>query len=121
MVIYDDNKLKLYENKYFIGIGSNNRAEYIALIYLLYSAYLLGIKNIITCSDSKLIVEQMNGGYRVKDKNILQLYLLSKSLTKQFENIKISHIRRGYNSYADSLANKVFSEYYDTNNKTSSE
>jgi len=104
--IYEDSKL-LKEKSIFLGIQSNNFAEYMALVFSLIETLGLGHKSARVFSDSQLLCEQMAGNYKVKNNNIYPLFILSKHLMAQFETITISHIDRENNKEADKLAKEA--------------
>ncbi len=87
-----------------IGVATNNVAEYTALIEGLNLALLEGFRSLRVYSDSELVVRQINGSYKVKDKNLLKLYKQVKGLEKQFSNLEIIHVNRENNKEADKLA-----------------
>lgn len=87
-----------------IGDATNNVAEYTALIEGLKLALQKGYKKIKVYSDSELIVKQIKGDYKVKNKDLLNLYGQVKRLESQFEKIEIEHINRENNKQADKLA-----------------
>lgn len=91
----------------FIGVATNNVAEYMALIKGLKRLIELSIKEAIVRSDSQLLINQLNGRYRVKSKNILPLYLEAISLCRDLTCIEFEYISREENLRADSLANKA--------------
>lgn len=93
----------------YIGISTNNVAEYTALIYGLERAKELSIKNMVVFSDSKLLVNQLNSTFRVTSEKILPLYNRVKQLETNFITINYVHIPREKNSRADSLASKALS------------
>lgn len=88
-----------------IGTASNNVAEYTALVEGLRLAEELGVKRLSVFSDSELMVKQMNGVYRVKNPELLQLYQEAKRGAAKLENVIITHVRREQNSRADALCN----------------
>ena len=90
-----------------IGIASNNVAEYQALIEGLKYCILNGIDVVEIFLDSKLVVEQMNKNYKVKSKNLINLFNEAQQLTSQIRSVKLTHIRRENNKRADELANKA--------------
>jgi len=90
-----------------IGTATNNVAEYTALIEGLGLASELGVKSLSVLSDSELLVKQMNGEYRVKNPELLELYLEAQRLLRGFEKIQIAHVRREQNRRADELANSA--------------
>ncbi len=87
-----------------IGVATNNVAEYTALIEGLKLALAEGLHKLKIYSDSELVVKQVNGDYKVKDKNLLKLYKQVKELEKQFNDIEIVHVSRENNKEADKLA-----------------
>ena len=89
----------------YIGISTNNVAEYLAVIYALQEAVFMKVKNIILKLDSQLVERQLIGEYRVKDQNILKFYDLAVNLLRRFETIKIEHVPREENTDADALVN----------------
>lgn len=103
VIIYKDN-LILKNISRFIGIATNNVAEYTALIYALQEALILRAKDLKINSDSQLLVRQLNGEYRVKDADLISLYEQVKHLLSGFKHVKIVNIPREDNKGADALA-----------------
>ena len=97
----------------FVGNNStNNAAEYTGLIIGLKEAILLGIKTLLVEGDSMLVIKQMNGEYKVKSTNLIDLYNEANDLSKNFENICFKHIYRENNKRADELSNLAISKDY---------
>jgi ribonuclease HI len=90
-----------------LGKTTNNIAEYTALIRALERAAEIGVKRLAVRSDSELMVKQMTGEYRVKNADLKDLYAEAKELTKKFEEVAISHVRREENKDADRLCNEA--------------
>ncbi|HEV3205296.1 MAG TPA: ribonuclease HI family protein, partial [Gemmataceae bacterium] len=88
-----------------LGITTNNVAEYTALLRALERAGSLGAKQLIICSDSELLVKQMNGEYKVKNEGLKPLYHQAKQLAGQFEGVSFHHVFREQNKRADQLCN----------------
>ena len=104
-VIYKFDK-ELSSKVQFVGFKStNNMAEYTGLIIGLKLAIQLGIKSLAVEGDSLLVINQMNGIYKVKSQNLMELNNQAKQLTKQFDNIIFRHIYRTNNKRADELSN----------------
>jgi len=104
-VVRDSTGKVISELKGHIGIATNNIAEYSALINALEYALKNGATELEIRSDSELLVEQMNGRYKVKSPNLLGFWQRAASLAKKVESIRIVHIPRSQNSEADRLAN----------------
>lgn len=106
-VIYDEHKKVIAEISEYLGVATNNQAEYKALIYAFRKAVDLGVKELECYLDSELVVKQLKGEYRVKDKDLALLYLDIHNLSLSFKNISYTHIPRERNKEADRLANEA--------------
>ncbi len=91
----------------FIGVATNNVAEYTGLVLALERALELGITHVQVYMDSELIVKQMNGQYRVKNAGLIPLFQKAKTFASRFTSFKIDHVRREFNKIADRLANEA--------------
>ena len=91
----------------FLGKVTNNYAEYTAVGKALRHAQELGVKEVQLYSDSDLLVQQLNGRYKVKSENIRPLYERCLQILEDFDAWRITHIRREKNADADALANKA--------------
>jgi len=103
-LIIDESGKEIERKGFKLGEGTNNRAEYLALLKALERADELGIENVEVRSDSELLVNQINSVYRVKSKNLIELHKKVKDKIKRFKNFKIVHIPREQNSLVDKLA-----------------
>ena len=91
----------------YIGRATNNIAEYTALIACLTWARKNGCRRLIVHSDSELMVRQLHGTYRVKDKDLQVKFQKVKELLKDAPfAFSIEHITREMNADADRLANE---------------
>ncbi len=97
--------------KRFLGVMTNNQAEYNALIIGLTEALNLDCAMVKIYMDSQLAVRQINGQYKVKNQALRPLYDSAMRLLKKFESYDIIHIQRSYNQIADSLANEAIKEH----------
>ena len=109
-VIKDHNGKVLHQFKEYIGISTNNFAEYSALIKGLSLALENNIKVLDCYLDSELVVKQINGLYRVKDENLKLLYTKVKDLIFGFNSVSFLHVKRSENSAADKLVNQALDE-----------
>jgi ribonuclease HI len=91
----------------FLGVATNNQAEYQALISGLEKAAELSAKEINCYLDSELVVKQLNREYRVKDKDLAPLFVKVWNLSLKFKKIKFHHIFREDNKEADGLVNQA--------------
>ncbi|MFY9615788.1 MAG: ribonuclease HI family protein [Candidatus Dormiibacterota bacterium] len=88
-----------------IGVASNNVAEYRAIIRGLEAARQLGADSVTSLLDSQLVVEQLNGNYRVKHDDLKPLHARVKQLAAEFPLVTFQHVRREQNTEADRLVN----------------
>ena len=95
-----------------LGIGTNNNAEYTALITALEIAINSNLLKLKVNTDSMLVASQINGKWKVKDPEIRILFTKAKLLIEKLEEFSIIHIRRELNSDADMLANEAINEYF---------
>ncbi|MBU1018236.1 ribonuclease HI family protein [Patescibacteria group bacterium] len=92
----------------FYGEKTNNQSEYLALRTALREVYSRFPDLKIHCfMDSQLVVEQMNGNYKVKSANVRPLFDEVQRIVGQFKTFTIEHIERAQNSLADELANEA--------------
>ena len=94
----------------YLGTATNNVAEYVALLAALERARALGVAAIEVRSDSQLLVEQMNGGYKVKAAHLKPLWMRARMLAAGFRRFSIVHVTRDANRAADELANRAMDE-----------
>ena len=91
----------------YLGIQTNNFAEYSGLIAALEYAVRENYPFLKVLSDSELLVKQMKGQYRVKNLGLLELYDRARALVRKLQHFSIDHVLREYNREADRLVNKV--------------
>lgn len=91
----------------YLGIQTNNVAEYAALIVALRHALEAGAASVLIRSDSELLVRQMEGRYKVKSPGLLPLYQEAKRLAGRLKKLRIEHVPRAKNKDADALANQA--------------
>jgi ribonuclease HI len=102
IVIYKDKEEIVRESRY-IGIQTNNFAEYTALTVLLEMLEKHGIKHVKIFSDSELVVKQMSGEYKIKNQDLRVLAMKAQAYKKKIK-FTLEHIRREGNDEADDLA-----------------
>lgn len=91
----------------YLGIQTNNYAEYSGLLAALDFAVREKHLSLKVLSDSELLVRQMQGRYKVKSPGLIDLYDRARALVRKLEHFSIEHVLRQYNREADSLVNQV--------------
>jgi ribonuclease HI len=103
-VVDDDGNVlaEIYEG---IGIATNNLAEYRGLLAALEWALAHGHERVHIKSDSLLLVQQINGNYRIKNQGLIPLYRQARHLMARVGEVTVEHVRREQNRDADRLSN----------------
>lgn len=116
VVFYDQNEKEIHHYQNCIGKATNNEAEYQAIIKALeilmqskwFSENNIAEKEVICRLDSQLVVEQINGNYKIKQDHIkLLIAQLRQMILQMHLNISFIHIRREENKLADKLVNQA--------------
>ncbi|MGV9803159.1 bifunctional RNase H/acid phosphatase [Mycobacterium sp. NPDC003449] len=107
VVFTADHGTVLAERKESIGRATNNVAEYHGLIAGLEAATAQGAAEVAVSMDSKLVIEQMSGRWRVKHPDLVELQRRAAALAAGFDRISYGWIPRARNSHADRLANEA--------------
>jgi ribonuclease HI len=110
MVIEDDQGMRLWGGCRYVGTATNNRAEYLALIDGLRKAVEWAPDRLEVYLDSKLVVEQVSGRYKVRNADLQPLHQQAAQLLKGFARVTVSHVPRERNRGADALANRAIDE-----------
>jgi ribonuclease HI len=90
-----------------IGVATNNVAEYSALVAGLARAVEAGVRELEVRSDSELMVKQMRGEYRVKNRDLQSLFLDASRAARAIGQVTYMHVRREHNELADRLVNEA--------------
>jgi len=110
-VIFDVNNNPISKGSEYIGITTNNQAEYHGLLLGLEKAIELGIQKVEFRIDSMLVVNQLKGLYSIKNRELWPVNDRIKLLLEKISEFKFTHIPRELNKVADSLVNKILDEH----------
>jgi probable phosphoglycerate mutase len=91
----------------YLGVQTNNVAEYTGVVRALELARELGAREVDLLLDSKLIVEQLAGRWRVKNAKLIPLWTASRHTLAGFDRWSATHVPREQNTVADRLANEA--------------
>lgn len=94
----------LVERSEDVGYGTNNQAEYRALVEGMAEALQRGLRRLRVLSDSQLLVRQMLGEYKLKAAGLRALKSEADALRQRFEDVSFEHVPRERNARADELA-----------------
>jgi len=118
VVIEDDQGLRLRGLHRWLGVTTNNEAEYRALLEGLKAVKDWKPDRLEVYLDSKLVVEQVNGRYRIKAPELVPLHRQATELLREFPDVKVEHLERARNRGADALANMAINANVTKKTKT---
>jgi ribonuclease HI len=107
VVLLSESGEKIEEISRFVGIATNNVAEYLAAIYGLQEAIYMKASRVILSLDSQLVARQLKGEYKVKNPDIRKFFDIALNLFRGFDKVEVREISRDENKEADSLVNKA--------------
>jgi len=116
-IVITKNNNKIAEYKEFIGMKTNNQAEYIALKKALEIASSID-DEITVLSDSELVINQRTNHYKIRNKQLKVLFREITNLEKNFRTVVYRHIPREINRDADLLANQAIDEQIKYKNRS---
>jgi ribonuclease HI len=100
------NGVEIWSKAVFVGHKeTNNVAEYTGMIVGIKRAVEMGIRRLVVKGDSNLVVQQMNGKFRVNAEHIKPLHATAKNIIRNFDSIQFVHVYRHLNKRADELSN----------------
>lgn len=94
----------------FLGVQTNNYAEYMGLLIGLRRARDLGVREVEVFADSELMIRQLGGRYQVKSASLRPLYQEAVKLLNDFSRVKLVHVPREMNKAADEMSNRAIDE-----------
>lgn len=106
-VVFNEDKKKIFEEGKYLGIETNNFAEYTAVLEALEYVGKNFKKNVAInfYMDSRLVVEQLSGRFKIKSANLKPLIAQIKEFELRFKKISYTHVPRPENYLADAQAN----------------
>jgi len=111
IVIKDEKGTVLAAYGEYLGRQTNNFAEYSAIISALKKAKELGATEVECVTDSKLVVEQLNGRWKVKEPTLQKLFVQAWNELRKFKKGRLTHTLRAGNKAADAEVNKILDQY----------
>ncbi len=110
-VIMNSRQEVLAQGGEYLGITTNNQAEYHGVRLGLEKAKELGLRRIDFRLDSMLVVNQMNGAYSIKNRDLWPINERIRNLVAYFDQVTFRHVHREQNQLADSQVNRVLDEH----------
>lgn len=110
-IIINNQKEVIAEGGEYLGITTNNQAEYHGVRLGLQKAIELGYTQVEFKVDSMLVVNQLKGFYKIKNRELWPINERIRELMKQFDRITFTHVRREFNQLADGVVNKTLDQH----------
>lgn len=101
----------LEEGGEYLGVTTNNQAEYQAVKLGLEKAKKYRARKLTFRIDSELVVMQMNGRYQIRNRDLWPVHAHIKELLEPYESVKFVHVRRELNQLADGKVNEILDSY----------
>lgn len=120
-VILNQRQDVIHQGGMYLGITTNNQAEYHGVRLGLEKALEIGAKTVDFRIDSMLVVNQLNGIYTIKNRDLWPINERIKELAEKFEKVSYSHIRREFNQLADGMVNKILNAHESNERKIQSD
>lgn len=113
-VIMNDREHVIHEGGMYLGITTNNQAEYHGVRLALEKAKDMGVRTVDFRVDSLLVVNQMNGIYKIKNRELWPIHERIRELVAHdFDRVTFTHVRREFNQLADGMVNKILDAHAD--------
>jgi ribonuclease HI len=106
-VLFDADGAVIHEIGTYLGVATNNVAEWMGLLTGLEAALEHGVSDLAVRLDSELVVKQISGAYRVKNEGLIPLHAKAKVLLRKFAHVDVRHVPRKQNAAADAVVNQI--------------
>ena len=112
-LVLSENGQVLAANSRYLGLRTNNQAEYEALIAALQFAATVNAEEVICHLDSELVAKQLTGEYTVRNSELRKLWRKTQELNRGFKNVRFISVPRTNSQIqkADALVNKALDEF----------
>lgn len=101
----------LFEGGKYLGITTNNQAEYQAVKFGLEKALELNAQVVSFRLDSQLVANQLTGVYQIKNRDLWPIHESIKALITKFKKVTFTHVKREFNKDADGMVNKILDQH----------
>ena len=110
-VILDLEDNVLVDKGVYLGVTTNNQAEYTALKLALEDCRSMGVQEVQVYMDSLLVVNQMKGIFKIKNRDLWPIHDAINKLAQEFKKISYSHVPREFNKLADAAVNRALDDH----------
>ena len=99
----------------YLGVTTNNQAEYTALKLGLEAAHKLGAKEVQVYMDSLLVINQMKGIFKIRNRDLWPIHQAIQEQVKSFKHVSFGHVPREFNKLADAAVNRALDDHLANN------
>lgn len=110
-VVLDKEDNVLVDKGVYLGVTTNNQAEYTSLKLALEECRKMDVREVEVYMDSLLVINQMKGIFKVKNRDLWPLHDAVKSLAKGFRKVTYNHVPRELNKAADAAVNRALDDH----------
>jgi ribonuclease HI len=103
----------LVDKGVYLGVTTNNQAEYTALKLGLEECHKMGVSEVHVYMDSLLVVNQMKGIFKVKNRDLWPIHDAIMQQSKKFKKVSFNHVPREFNKLADAAVNRALDQQLD--------
>ena len=114
-VVMDVEDNVLVDKGVYLGVTTNNQAEYTALKLALEECKKMGVSKVEVYMDSLLVINQMKGIYKIRNRDLWPIHQAIIELSRVFKHISYSHVPREFNKLADAAVNRALDEHLSSN------
>jgi ribonuclease HI len=100
----------LVDKGIYLGVTTNNQAEYLALKYALEECQKMGAHSVDAYMDSLLVVNQIRGTFKIRNRDLWPIHDSVKELIGKFDKFTLQHVPREMNKLADAAVNRAMDE-----------
>lgn len=113
-VLLDEDDKILADEGVYLGVTTNNQAEYTALKLGLEAALKMGAREVDVYMDSLLVVNQMRGIFKIKNRDLWPVHDAIKEIVVKFDKVHFTHVPREHNKLADAAVNRALDDHLGT-------
>jgi len=116
-VVLDMEDNVLVDKGIYLGVTTNNQAEYTSLKLAIEECRKMDAKEVEVYMDSLLVINQMKGVFKIKNRDLWPIHDAVKTLCKDFKKVTFNHVPREFNKLADAAVNRALDDHLNSDNR----
>lgn len=110
-VVLDMEDTVLVDKGVYLGVTTNNQAEYTSLKLALEECLKMGVQEVQVYMDSLLVINQMKGIFKIRNRDLWPIHDAIQQMVKKFRHVSFNHVPREFNKLADAAVNRALDEH----------